>query len=306
MKQFIPQIGGHPLKNDDLVLIQNSYKELFGSVLSSINSATNLILSGVSISVVTTTVTYTSGFVYWSGEIFRVPGGTFTYDPTKNYFLYIVTTTLAPSPETYADGAVLIAHVDRTMSVGYYDISYQGEYYTNFTRISLDGVKSLSIIEWFGNITVSFDNTGLGLGDMLGYAICNGNNGTPDMRGFLSLMPTNVPNTGAPALNAKINNSYDNITAYGSESVTLTQANLPNVTLEPEDPGHSHIEQVATAINTGGRNPAGFDQIQPGSFGPTSFSTGESTTGITVPLGGTDAPFQIIPPVFTVVKIMKL
>jgi hypothetical protein len=28
-----------------------------------------------------------------------------------------------------------------------------------------------------------FDTTGLGIGEMLGYALCNGNNGTPNLSG---------------------------------------------------------------------------------------------------------------------------
>lgn len=41
-----------------------------------------------------------------------------------------------------------------------------------------------SVIMWYGPLTTSyFENSGLGIGQLVGWALCNGQNGTNDLRG---------------------------------------------------------------------------------------------------------------------------
>jgi hypothetical protein len=48
---------------------------------------------------------------------------------------------------------------------------------------TFDDLKKMGVIvEYFGTLSI-FDDTGLGTGTYDGYALCNGNNGTPDLRG---------------------------------------------------------------------------------------------------------------------------
>lgn len=64
----------------------------------------------------------------------------------------------------------------------------------------------------------NFDGTGLGTGDMEGFAICNGNNGTKNRKGRTSIGydPAAYPTLGALG---------------GASTVTLTEAQLPEITL---------------------------------------------------------------------------
>lgn len=78
---------------------------------------------------------------------------------------------------------------------------------------------------------------------------------------------------------------------FGSETQTLSQANLPNVNFTVTDPGHSHQEGVD---GTGGATLAvGAIGNGQGASGPVVTHTGTSTTGITVASGGSGTSFGI-------------
>ena len=44
-----------------------------------------------------------------------------------------------------------------------------------------------TVVEYYGNITGKFDSTGAGIGEWEKIYLCNGNNGTPDKRGRVSV-----------------------------------------------------------------------------------------------------------------------
>lgn len=69
------------------------------------------------------------------------------------------------------------------------------------------------IIPWSGNVTVNFDGTGKGIGDLDGWAICNGHDTIPDLRGRF-IVGYNGSN-------------YVLGSTGGSNSITLTKANIP-------------------------------------------------------------------------------
>lgn len=69
------------------------------------------------------------------------------------------------------------------------------------------------IIMWSGDVSTNFDGTGKGTGNLNGWAICNGANGTPDLRGRFI-----VGYNGT---------SYTLGATGGNNSVTLTAANIP-------------------------------------------------------------------------------
>jgi len=71
--------------------------------------------------------------------------------------------------------------------------------------------------------------------------LCNGANGTPDMRGRIPVGATNTPGTipmGAAVLPGTINPTYDFADAKGSNGVIITQAQMP---------AHTHTTASSTA-----------------------------------------------------------
>ena len=97
-----------------------------------------------------------------------------------------------------------------------------------------------TVVEFYGDITGKFDATGAGLGEWEKIYLCNGNNGTPDKRGRVSVGTTT--GMGGGTLDAAVdpsnsgNPSYLLGTKYGSCMVSLNITQIPS---------HSH-----TATNT--------------------------------------------------------
>tara|TARA_R100000742_G_C4279658_1_gene105068 strand:+ start:10872 stop:12005 length:1134 start_codon:yes stop_codon:yes gene_type:complete len=95
---------------------------------------------------------------------------------------------------------------------------------------------------YFGPLT-PFDSNGAGIGDWDRIFLCNGQNGTPDLRGRVVVASTDMvgsslSNVVDPAVAG--NPAYDFGTVHGSNQVTLTTAQIPS---------HNH-NNVATSIIT--------------------------------------------------------
>jgi microcystin-dependent protein len=97
-----------------------------------------------------------------------------------------------------------------------------------------------TVVEFYGDITGKFDATGAGLGEWEKIYLCNGNNGTPDKRGRVSVGVTT--GMGGGTLDTAVdpsnpgNPNYSLGTKYGSCMVSLNVTQIPS---------HSH-----TATNT--------------------------------------------------------
>jgi microcystin-dependent protein len=116
---------------------------------------------------------------------------------------------------------------------------------------------------YIGSLTGKFDNTGLGISsNWFGWALCNGQNGTPDLRGrfAVGMDPTNV--------------DYQMAAIGGAASVSLTEAQLPE---------HRHFIIVSPATT----NTAGFDFGQ--ALAQTRSSGGDSNAN----LGGVNADANV-------------
>lgn len=166
------------------------------------------------------------------------------------------------------------------------------------------------IISWFGDLTSNFDDTGKGINLLNGWAICNGNNGTPDKRGKIKVMSTNVPSQGASDISIASGlvdvKDYvygDPYTLAGKRLKKILQGNIPDYYLTVIDPGHAH--DITASLNTGN---GGAGQV-PGTGINNSESGGatdSAVTGISVRSGGNGDDFEILPPVYFEVDIMKL
>lgn len=104
-------------------------------------------------------------------------------------------------------------------------------------------VKELDVPQAY--ISANFDATGLGTNEMLGYAICNGNNGTRDRSGRVPMQYSSV---------------YPTLGAIGGSSTHVLALN--------EIPSHSHTTYVNSG--SGGSINGAEDAVSSGTTIPTS------------------------------------
>jgi microcystin-dependent protein len=108
-------------------------------------------------------------------------------------------------------------------------------------------------IAYFGDLAGKFDATGAGIGDWDKVYLCNGQHGTPDLRGITLVGVTNMAGGGTypPATDPGIagNPTYTlNGPIQGKNVVVLTPEQLPphshGATATVIDPGHTHNYQI--------------------------------------------------------------
>ena len=121
MKQFIPQVGGHDLRLDDFVVMEQAYSEALEGVISALDPTGNCILSGVNMSG-TTTISFTSGYVAFLGEVFSFAAQDLSYVFSSRLFLKVVETVITPSsPVPYEDTTIKNIHFERVMIMKYFN-----------------------------------------------------------------------------------------------------------------------------------------------------------------------------------------
>jgi len=168
-----------------------------------------------------------------------------------------------------------------------------------------------TILNWYGNLTDNFDSTGLGKNKWLGWALMNGQNGTPSAAGKFFVNYDDAD----PDYNALGKTG-------GSKTHTLTEAEMPThghaITDSGHghaitDPGHGHtvnnaIQLNISLTNTGG--PSGGGIYDPGSQSADSNTTGisidSSETGISIDDSGSGDAHENRPPFFAAAFIIKL
>ena len=112
--------------------------------------------------------------------------------------------------------------------------------------------------------TTNFDSTGLGKNDFLGWAICNGNNGTEDLRDvFLRFSVAAAGVTG------------------GADSIILASTQLPTHT-HPIKGGSSNLPFDVTVAGADDPNAYGFlDDLRSSSGGSAAYFEAKAQTGTT-------------------------
>jgi hypothetical protein len=125
-----------------------------------------------------------------------------------------------------------------------------------------------------------------------GWVLCNGNNGTPDLRNRFIV--------GAGSTYA--------VDATGGSADAIVVSHTHTATSVVTDPGHTHSIGTANTFITAG--PPGNLQIGGGTFGRADFSnTNSNTTGVTVATTnastGTSGTNANLPPYYALCYIMK-
>jgi microcystin-dependent protein len=128
---------------------------------------------------------------------------------------------------------------------------------TPVVTLASDKMLPYAVIPYYGPITGyptvndTFDNTGAGTGYWARVFMCNGDNGTPDLRGRVPVGATNTPSTidFPPQTNPGVNGNpvYTYGLTPGANTVRLELPQIPahnhagsTATSEVEDPKHSH------------------------------------------------------------------
>ena len=113
-------------------------------------------------------------------------------------------------------------------------------------------------VPYFGSISY-FDATGGGLGDWTNIYLCNGNNGTPDLRGrTLVGATTGLP---GPAFNPAVdpaisgNPTYSLLTTQGANTITLSAAQMPTHTHTATATPSTHNHRSFNADIIAGNSP---------------------------------------------------
>lgn len=159
-------------------------------------------------------------------------------------------------------------------------------------NINLYGfVLPFGLYPFYGPLTW-FDNTGKGISTTpaCNYYLCNGNNGTPDMRGFTAVGAINniSGSTLDPLVDPTINNdssmNYSVNSKGGKAKVVLNNNNIPAHSHTINDPGHSHNFNVLTyqLRVQGGSGFVLSNTAQSYGQSTTTISTTPSPTNITI------------------------
>ena len=135
----------------------------------------------------------------------------------------------------------------------------------------------------------------------------------PDLRGRVTAFLDDMGGTAASRLTT-IGSGTTLGASGGAESKTITQGNLPNVTLTTTitDPGHSHSLGTEDGTQAGAAsNQSGTTITQPAAAAAQVKLLSQAktaTTGITAstPLGGSGTSFNVLPPTLLVNCIMRI
>jgi microcystin-dependent protein len=151
------------------------------------------------------------------------------------------------------------------------------------TTLIKNRMVPFAVVPYYGPITF-FNGSGAGTGDWINIYLCNGNNGTPDLRGRTLVGVTDGTMLGGTMDPQVIpttlgNPTYSLGTTQGTNQVTLNLTQIPNHThtitsvATVNDPGHFHNVQGAASGE-------GFPKMDNGQ-GVTGNTT-TNQTGITV------------------------
>jgi microcystin-dependent protein len=130
------------------------------------------------------------------------------------------------------------------------DILIQDYLDTSTGNLISDKMVPYAVLPYFGPISGFFDSTGAGTGDWNKIYLCNGNNGTPDLRGrALTGAINGVP---GPTLSATVdpavspaNPNYSLGDPAGANQITLQESQIPL---------HTHANTAITNITPGTHN----------------------------------------------------
>ncbi|MCW5900499.1 MAG: hypothetical protein KIT10_14640 [Flavobacteriales bacterium] len=191
----------------------------------------------------------TAGHVCYKGEFMPVEAHGVVKTPSQVIYMTVQDDAADIAPVINVDGTT-----DYVMRKRHLRLRVASIYPTEFMAVTaprkehLDKIRLKGrvvpmggIVPYFGAMT-DFDATGLGLANssMDGWAVCNGLNGTIDLRGMTPFGATNVPSSGAPTPYAGIAEASDPGDRVGADKKAITTNHLPAHTHELDFPSESY------------------------------------------------------------------
>jgi hypothetical protein len=190
MKRIQLFTGGHSFRADDFNVLTDGMIEVFKGICNGLGlGTTSYILQGCVI--ITTgfpgSHIVSEGFIYHNGEVYPVDAQIVTNNNTTLYWV-VQKDILPPSPVTYADSTLHDCHFRNKMILVDSDVLPNGIYTTVENCRPLTkylGITPQKGIIMYSGLITNFDSLGTGKKNtpVEGWALCNGNNGTPDLKG---------------------------------------------------------------------------------------------------------------------------
>ncbi len=261
MKRFAPRVGTSAPYATHMLYISESVEDAFKSALADyLALSADFFISGAVVTQTpvgtSTNIAITAGHLMYKGELLPVDAHSVTKLSSQVAFIEVQDDAVDISPVLNLDG-----ETDYVMRRRHARLRVASVYPTTYMALTAPSKGELDrqrlkgrlvapgmILPYAGSLSY-FDGTGLGLvnGPMEGWAVCNGSNGTLDMRGLVPTGATNVPDAGAPTPSANVSGTSDPNELVGSDQVTIDSDNLPE---------HTH-PYTFQAVNFDGGSPVG-------------------------------------------------
>lgn len=283
--------GGVPYQNsdfNDILQYQSAWLPLSATYLnileSTVGTSSGLILNGINIvgTGSTTVVKFDNPFIYMNGEALSMSfSGTVSYQTNLDFYLYETPTTnesrilrngtnepvITNRSFTFSSTLPIVPKI--SFGIGNTYSGYESCLIENALNRFITPKGEMKLV----NDISSFDNTGLGFGKYLSWAICNGQNGTPNLSGrvpvglnltdsdFNSIGVTGGSKThlltaaesGLPAHNHTIETtspsgtSDGGIVGRGDGSGTETNLNTATISSAPASAAHNNLQPYYVA-----------------------------------------------------------
>lgn len=236
------------------------------------------VVTETTVSPTTVSVSVTEGVVFLDGEPMPVASGSILMPVSHYSYLAVVDVPDDVTPLLNVDGQTDYVRRKRRAVLGSASIipvgamSLSSPRKGDLDRIRMKGrlVPKGTIVPYFGDMTM-FSASGMGLADtpMEGWAVCNGLNGTVDMRGMTPFGATAVPSTGAGPVYSGVGVSTNPGDESGADFTLLEPDNLP---------AHAHPYQDAATTWPGGSGVDGGGSLNPTNVDSTRTSGDNATS----------------------------
>ena len=232
----VQQTGGFPLETDTLEFMQQTYQLLndLGFIAGNATIISGCVQTGSNIS---------DGVVFYNGELFEFRGGS-----VQNACRVFEESEM----REFEDGTTKVVFNRRW--IGFGTSPGKSIDWSSFVRIKSAKQLTADVNELMGKVVpvgaiMMWAGSAAELPD--GYALCNGQNGTPDLRSrfVVGLNPSD--------------GDYDTIgKTGGAKTVTLTEAQMPSHShggTTSLDGNHTHSYSKASTIGRRGKDNGSFD-----------------------------------------------
>lgn len=264
----ITDAASMPLKAATLGFLQEAHQETTSAIIQGLlgyvpDPTKGYITTGVQVSIVGSVYTFTDGYIYFNGELFKLNASSFTLAGGEQVFATIANVPYtAADPVMFGDNILRTVHLNRQMTFG---SSASGDLlYSNCIRTSVwqqNDIKMVACDNIY--LTANFDGTGLGINERKGWQIMNGQNGSVNMNDRVA-MPYGTSNS--------------TLLAIGGYADTVLVA-------------HTHtVDMHSESFQAGGNTAAASNTNTGAAFARTTSIAGGSETGV----GKNIPPFKVV------------